>query len=117
MQCDRAIDLFSDYCEGTLERAMQLTLENHIEGCAPCRYEVSDLSNTWATLDSAPRIEPPSDFRQRVWGLIESAEHSAHRKPARTFDWRSLLSRRALAWTAAAALVLILAPIVVPGNR
>ena len=118
MKCETAQELFSDYCESGLERAMTHSLETHLGECGHCRAEVEGLKRVWATLDAAPIIEPPANFRETVWAKIDADEKRASepRSAGIGFSLRSLFTKRSLAWAAAAILLLALAPIAVPGK-
>src|SRR5262249_31127839 len=119
MKCEKARELFSDFCEGTLQRAMLVSLESHLSGCSNCRAELDALKNVWSALNRAPVIEPPANFRELVWEKIDAQEKQAARPrlvPARP-GWRALFTRRNLALAGAAILLIILAPFAVPGNH
>src|SRR5258708_5911317 len=113
MKCETAQELFSDYCEGALQRAMTLTLENHLGECSLCRSEVEGLKIVWATLDAAEVIDPPANFRETVWAKIAAhEEQAASSRPARMgFKLQSLFTKRSLAWAGAALVVFVLAGI------
>src|SRR5258707_8445859 len=114
MKCETAQELFSDYCEGALQRAMTLTLENHLVECSQCRSEVEGLKIVWATLDAAEVIEPPANFRETVWAKIDAHEkQAAISRPSRVgFSLKSLFTKRAFAWAGAALVIFVLAGIV-----
>jgi hypothetical protein len=119
MKCDKAQELFSDYCEGSLQRAMTVTLESHLGECAKCSRELTGLKHVWSTLDAAPLIEPPVSFRETVWAKIEEAERQAAR-PRRVgagFSLRALFTKRNLAWAGAALILLVLVPFKIPGTH
>ncbi len=68
-------------------------------------------------LDEAPIVEPPAGFRAHVLSRAETSRGSDKSFTRRfKFDWRSLVSRRAIAWVGAAAILLVLVPFVVPGR-
>ena len=114
MHCDRAQELFSDYCDGCIQPAFAVPLESHLAGCSQCRSEVDALRRLWTMLDEAPLVEPPAGFRAHVLNRLQEAHTVAPAK--RAFDWRSLITRRAFAWTAVAILVLVLGSVAIPGR-
>jgi len=119
MRCERAQELFSDYCDGSIQPAQAALLEGHLGSCADCRSQLEALRQVWQVLDSAPVVEPPAHFRALVWQRIEAAgqaRQQAERRSRFAFDWRALFTRPALAWGAAALLVIVLAGVVVPGR-
>src|SRR2546421_5560202 len=123
MKCERAQEQMSDYCEGALQGGFVVAFEQHIGQCDQCRAEVHGLKSIWAELDSAPVIDPPAGFRAGVWERIRAAETARHapalRRPWRILDWGRIFARPAYAFAALAAILLLilLAPIAVPGTR
>lgn len=117
MLCERAQELFSDYHEGAVKPAMLVPLESHLDECADCRTQMEGMRSVWTMLDNAPVIDPPHGFRAAVWAKIDAAEaeKSLTKRPAFAFDWRSLFRPATLGWAAAALVVLMLAPVVIPG--
>lgn len=119
MRCERAQELFSDVHEGAAPRAVLVPFENHLAECTACRAQMDGLREVWNLLDSAPMVEPPADFRAAVWKRIDAAEaakQKAHPLRALALDWRTLFSRPAAAWAAAALLLVLLTGVVVPGR-
>lgn len=118
MLCERARNLFSDYCEGVLDEPMLVALQNHLDACEACRTEVEAVRAVYAVLNEAPIVEPPADFRLRVWEKIDGRQ--SEMEPAtpsrRGFDWRSLLFPRRLAWGAVALVLLFMGGVVAPGR-
>lgn len=117
MRCERAQELFSDYYEGSIQTALAVPLEGHLQVCTSCRDEYDGLKYVWPALDSAPVVDPPADFRATVWLRIDAAEarRAANRKPFLSFDWRTLFPRPAVGWAVAVLVVILLSGIVVPG--
>src|SRR5262245_35748202 len=118
MRCEKAQELFSDYCEGALQPALTHALESHLGECDRCRAEVDGLSIVWETLDSAEIVEPPANFRELVWEKIDSQGKRAAlpRLERSGFSVRSLFTKRALAWAGVAVIILMLMPFVVQGT-
>jgi hypothetical protein len=110
MKCDYAQELFSDYIMGETDRAITVSLENHLTECAPCREIVAGLRQVWTALDAMPVEEPPLYFHENLMHRLDAeravAEEAASRKRA-LWDWRALFRPRALAY-AAVALVVVL---------
>jgi hypothetical protein len=108
MHCKDALELFSDYVAGHLDRALTVSLENHIASCGDCRAEVASLRRVWTTLDRMPTVEPPPFFHENLMSRIaqETAlSEEAARKRA-PWDWRALFRPRALALAASAVVLL-----------
>jgi hypothetical protein len=118
MRCERVQELLSDYYEGTIQGAVLVPLESHLHSCSACREEWDGLREVWRVLNAAPVVEPPADFHAAVWRRIEADRRSqvqTARRPAFSFDWRSLFTRPALGWAAAVLVVLVLSGVAVPG--
>jgi len=113
MQCQHAQELFSDYVAGQTDRALSVTLDNHLAACDRCRDEVAGLRRTWDTLDRIPDVDLPAYFHENLMSRLDAervqAEEAALRKRA-LWDWRLLFRPRPLA-AAAAALVVLLASV------
>src|SRR5437016_3673479 len=116
MRCERAQELFSEYCEGTVQRALKVPLESHLGACGQCRDEVSGLRRVWKLLDDAPLMSPPEGFRAAVWQRIDAQQAARNTRPRFSFDWRSFFTRPALAWGAAIVLLVLFSRFVVPGS-
>lgn len=119
MRCERAQELFSEYCEGSIQAAMRVPLESHLSGCAGCRDEVEGLRAVWSILDAAPVLEAPAGFRAAVWQRIEGfeADRRNRNRIQKLFpNWKTAFVRRPLAWVAAAAVLLAFSGFVIPGQ-
>lgn len=119
MRCERAQELFSDYCEGLVPVALKVPLENHFETCIACKQGVSGLRETWTFLDQAPRMEAPSGFRAMVLQQIEAGggkRGSLSWLQRLTSSFRLTTGRQRLAWGAAAVLLIAFAGVAIPGR-
>jgi hypothetical protein len=111
MQCDHAQELFSDYVTGEIDRALTVSIENHLAVCKDCRETVGDLRQAWAMLDQMPVVEPPPLFHATLMGRLAEEQAQAvteAARPAVHWDWRALFRPRALAF-AATILILLMA--------
>jgi hypothetical protein len=110
MQCETAQEHFSDYISQELDRAMTLSLENHLHACGRCQEEVAALRRAWTALDALPMVEPPMFFHENLMSRL-SAEQAQVEEAAvarrAVWDWRALFRPRQLAY-GAVALVLFL---------
>jgi len=75
----------------------------HLDECAGCRENLLRLQRVMAALDSVPVPEPDAFFEQRTWARLQPSMTRAPRATTWAVPWR------ALAWGAAAALVIIAA--------
>lgn len=107
MQCQNAQELFSDYIEGKLDRALNVSLENHLSDCGECHNEVEQLRLLWGSLDELPQEEPPAFFHENIMSRISQEQAKAEEASARrraVWDWGALFRPRVLAYGAAALL-------------
>lgn len=110
MQCEKAHELMSDYVGGTLDRALSVTVDNHVEECASCREEAAGLRRVWANLDELRVVEPPPYLHENIMSRLEVVLREEEEQAARSravWDWRALFRPRQMAF-AATALVLLL---------
>lgn len=116
MQCQHAQELFSDYVAGETDRALTVSLDNHLTTCAACRETVEGLRRVWSTLDALPEVETPLYFHENIMHRLDTeiaqAEEATSRKRA-LWDWRALFRPRSMALAVTSlALVLICADVV-----
>ncbi len=105
MKCLKAQELFSDYVVGLTDRAMSVSLENHMTDCAGCREEVAGLRRVWSSLDSLPTVEAPPYFHENLIQRIDMEQARAEEQARQRWSWRSLLRPRAPAFALAGLLV------------
>jgi hypothetical protein len=74
----------------------------HLAECPACRENLATLQRVMAAIDSAPLVEPDSWFEQRTWARLQPALAAPGRRA-----WQ--LPWRAIAWGAAAALIVMAA--------
>jgi len=111
MHCQDAQELYSDYVEGKLDRAMTVSFENHLSDCASCQTEVEQFRSLWAGLEELPLAEPPAFFHENIMSRIALEQAKAEEASARKrlfWDWSALLRPRAFA-AGFAALILLFA--------
>lgn len=118
MRCERAEELFSDYCEGQVPPALMVPFESHLKSCPGCARGVAELKAAWMILDAEPRIEAPDGFRARVWQGIDAARED------RPIPWlhqiarsiKSLSRPQQLAWGATAVVLFVFGSFAIPGR-
>lgn len=88
---------YGEMSEGAEARACA-----HLDGCPACRENLAKLQRVMAAIDTVPVAEPDNWFEQRTWARLQPA---LGRRPRRTWQ----LPWGAIAWGAAAALIVIAA--------
>jgi hypothetical protein len=88
---------------GEMSEAAETRACAHLDQCAACRENLRTLQRVMAAIDTAPVPEPDAWFERRTWARLEPGLTPAARRPAWQLPWR------AIAWGAAAALVVIAA--------
>jgi len=110
MQCQHVHENLSDYVAGQLDRALAITLENHVLHCASCREEVAGFRRMWSLLEELPAVDTPLYFHENLMHRVNAdidriAAANANRRAL--WNWRSLFQPRALA-AATAILIVVL---------
>lgn len=115
MNCERARELFSEYLEGELDRAVAEVLRGHIDHCSSCRREFEGLKQAWSLLEALPQVEPPASFRHDVVmraARIQHQELRPQRNREKWFTWDYVFGRlipaRAIAIACAGAALAVL---------
>lgn len=70
MSCHEIQDLLSEYVDGDLESSQRVEVEEHLEGCAPCRAEATALREL---VDSARALRRDVQPERDLWPQIEGA--------------------------------------------
>jgi hypothetical protein len=120
MLCETAQEHFSDYIAQELDRAMTLSLENHLNSCESCREEVATLRRTWSALEEMPLVEPPMFFHENLMSRLATEQAQVEEAAASRrapWDWRALFRPRQLAFGAMALVILLAGAEVVQTQR
>jgi hypothetical protein len=115
MQCEHAQEFISEYVTGEIDRALAVTLENHLSACAACTEAVDGLRRLWTTLDQLPLVEPPVSFHVTLMNRISAAQSKEERdakSPVRVSVLRGLFQPRVFAYAAVALVLLLSAELV-----
>jgi hypothetical protein len=115
MQCEHAQEFISEYVTGEMDRALAVTLENHLSACAACTEAVDGVRRLWTTLDQLPVVEPSPSFHVTLMERIsaeQSREEREAKAPVRGSTWRGLFQPRVFAYAAVALVLLLSAELV-----
>lgn len=88
---------------GEMNEAAEAKTCAHLDGCAACRDNLARLQRVMTAIDATEVPEPDPWFEQRAWARLEPALTASERHRPWQLPWR------AIAWGAAAALVVIAA--------
>jgi hypothetical protein len=75
----------------------------HLDGCAECRENLFRLKRVMTAVDQVPAPEPDEWFEQRTWARLQPVLVAPEHRRAWQLPWR------AIAWGAAAALIVVAA--------
>lgn len=121
--CERCLSLLDSYIDHELAEDERLFVEKHLEQCPQCRAEwqeakaLEERLAAWA----AEEIEPPADFREKVFARLEAEPAPVVPLSTRAVKKKPLWSK-VLPWAAAAVLLLAMSPAIIhlaggqPGN-
>ena len=88
---------------GEMSQAAEARACEHLDECGACRENLTRLQRVMSAIDATPVPEPDAWFEQRAWARLEPALMASARQRPWQLPWR------AIAWGAAAALVVIAA--------
>ena len=98
MDCKKVIKQLSAYLDGQMTAAKREAVRSHLAGCARCRGELEALDRAAYAVADLPRLQAPSDLREKVMANLEGAAPEEARPPR----WR-------MYWGAAAAIAFAIA--------
>jgi len=94
MKCDELINFFSAYLDDEIDADGRRMIEEHLAGCARCRREMEQISQSMKLLSAhLPELEPTPSLWAGIVDRIEAAPATVH--PGFWRSWRG--------WTLAAA--------------
>ncbi|PMQ01296.1 MAG: anti-sigma factor [Dictyoglomus sp. NZ13-RE01] len=74
MNCKTARKLISAYIDGELGSKEKRELELHLSTCIYCRKELESTKKLIKVLHSIPKIEPSSNFSDKVWYKLQQED-------------------------------------------
>jgi len=90
--CAQFLDHLEELALGSLDEPVRTELLQHAAECSQCRARLDQL--TWVTeqvLVTAPEIEPPAGFEDRVLARIDASQ-SVHRRAGKGRRWPWLVA-------------------------
>jgi hypothetical protein len=66
MNCERATELWSSYCENEIDAGDRLKLEEHLTRCRVCAEGLAAFQKTMRALKDLPPMEPSPSFDARL---------------------------------------------------
>ena len=121
MQCQHAHELFSDYITQDIDRALNVSFENHLASCHACQQEVASLRNTWVALDTLSIEEPPAFFRENLLSRYDEMQNEAEAEANRKWGFLNIAEwfkpRATLAYAASALIIILLGAEMVQSQR
>lgn len=71
IDCERLVEVLSDYVDGELDESLCSVLEKHIAGCENCRVVVDTLRKTIQLYrETSPDVEVPPDVQERLYECL-----------------------------------------------
>lgn len=59
MQCEKIEEQFSAFIEESVDSAMKLKIDEHLQSCDNCASQLADLRKVWAALGDIPELASP----------------------------------------------------------
>ncbi len=106
MKCGQAREWMSEYVDGVLDQLRTQALTDHLNGCAECREELSDLEKTLSLVREVKPVAPPPDLAAKVRARL-SAGAGGERLVGQSWTWRVLISPPARVALAAGLLLVV----------
>jgi anti-sigma factor RsiW len=100
----------ADFVDGSLDAAVERSVERHLEGCPSCRALVDDLRTVRAAAFTLERLDPPPELLGRIQARIGTEGTGS----GRVLPWPNTREAWAVWLAAAAALLLTTAIGIVP---
>jgi len=99
MRCEEVREIVADRLAGTLDKAIEADLFEHLQACPNCRSELAEIQSIWAELGNIPT--PPMQASRVKAAVLEAAGPMEYRFGLRRWEMRRVLK--------ATAIILILA--------
>lgn len=106
MKCSKAKKIFSSFLDGELKSSQKGFLEDHLNSCPDCRYELARLRASMELIHGLPEVAAPKDFWAQVSEKI--AIKANPKKQKKTVKWFFPGERLRAGIALAAVLVLVL---------
>lgn len=100
MNCEKALDLFSDFFDGRLNQGLQEALERHLAACPSCQAEYEQFGSVVGAIAFPVPPAPPEDLHERIARRLDRIDWERHAS-------KGALPLRVVLPAAAAGLVLL----------
>ncbi|HAU31222.1 MAG: hypothetical protein XD84_0337 [Desulfotomaculum sp. 46_80] len=108
MKCSKAKKLFSGYLDGELKSSQKGFLEDHLNSCPNCRYELARLRASLELIHDLPEVAAPKNFWTQVSEKITIEDGLKKKRKKKTVKWFFPGERLRAGIALAAVLVLVL---------
>jgi hypothetical protein len=86
MLCSDVRGRISALLDEHLEDAERAAIEEHLEGCAPCRAELEELEAVGTALRGTPQPEPPTGYHEHLWSRLKMAIQDEEKQSEKVED-------------------------------
>lgn len=66
MNCEKALELFSDYFEGRLNQGLREAVERHLAACPSCQVEYEQFASVVGSISYPKPPSPPADLGEKI---------------------------------------------------
>lgn len=81
MNCEKALELFSDYFEGRLNQGLREAVERHLAACPSCQVEYEQFASVVGSIEFPVPPSPPADLGEKIARRLDRIdwEHRSRR--------------------------------------
>ncbi|MEW5884782.1 MAG: anti-sigma factor, partial [Armatimonadota bacterium] len=88
MNCEKALELFSDYFEGRLNQGLREAVERHLAACPSCQVEYEQFASVVGSISYPKPPSPPADLGEKIVRRLDRIDwerRSRRPSPLRVF--------------------------------
>lgn len=109
MQCEKIGEQFSAIVEGSLDAAMKLKVEEHLQSCTSCTSQLAELRKLWSMLDELPELSAPAGLHGDIMRSLDAAMNDARPQGGLIERLKAVFASNPRAVLAGAAAIVLLA--------